>query len=61
MSVNPRHDQGDAERWRRLEAEARLIALTMADADRQRTMFLIAEGYKVLAQRAELRETAKND
>jgi hypothetical protein len=59
MSGDPTHDQRDGERWRRLEAEARLIALTMADADRQRVMLLIADGYKVLARRAELRETSE--
>jgi hypothetical protein len=57
MSGNPTHNQRDAERWRRLEAEARLIALTMADAERRRVMLLIADGYKLLARRAELRDT----
>ena len=59
MSADPTHDPDDAERWRRLEAEARLIALTMADAHRQRVMLLIADGYKVLARRAELRQTSE--
>jgi hypothetical protein len=57
MSANPSDIQRDAEHWRRLEAEARLIALSMADPDRQRVMLFIAEGYKLLAQRAELRDT----
>jgi hypothetical protein len=59
MSANRTHNQRNAERWHRLEAEARLIALTMADADRQRVMLLIADGYKLLARRAELRETSE--
>jgi hypothetical protein len=58
MSANPSDNQRDAEHWRRLEAEARLIALTMADTDRQRVMLFVAESYKLLAQRAELRDTA---
>jgi hypothetical protein len=57
MSAHPRNGQPDAERWRRLEAEARLIGLTMADPERQRVMLFIAEGYKLLAERAELRDT----
>ena len=58
MSVHATNTQSDAERWRRLEAEARLIALTMADPERQRVMLFIADGYKVLAHRAELRDTS---
>ena len=57
MSPESPDDQRDAQHWRRLEAEARLIALTMADPERKRVMLFIAEGYKLLAQRAELRET----
>jgi len=57
MSPESPDDQRDAQHWRRLEAEARLIALTMADSERKRVMLFIAEGYKLLAQRAELRET----
>jgi len=49
----------NAEHWRRLEADARLIALTMTDAERRRVMLFIAEGYKILAERAELRDTYK--
>jgi hypothetical protein len=58
MSPQLPDDQRDAQHWRRLEAEARLIALTMADPERKRVMLFIAEGYKLLAQRAELRETS---
>ena len=61
MSANPRDNQRDAGRWRRLEAEARLIALTMGDADRQRVMLFIAESYKLLAQRRSCARLPKND
>jgi hypothetical protein len=57
MSPDSPDEQRDAPHWRRLEAEARLIALTMADPERKRVMLFIAEGYKLLAQRAELRDT----
>ena len=57
MSAHPTNGRPDTERWRRLEAEARLIGLTMADPERQRVMLFIAEGYKLLAQRVELRDT----
>lgn len=45
----------DAKRWRRLEAEARVIALTMADLEAKRVMLTIADSYKRLAERAEVR------
>ncbi|MFZ0851272.1 MAG: hypothetical protein WAO08_18945 [Hyphomicrobiaceae bacterium] len=57
MSPDSTDAQRDAKHWRRLEAEARLIALTMTDPERQRVMYFIAEGYKLLAERAELRDT----
>jgi len=53
-------DERDAERWRRLEAEARTIAATMTDPEPRRIMFFIAEGYKLLADRAEARKTRKD-
>ena len=53
-------DERDAEHWRRLEAEARTIAATMTDPEPRRVMFFIAEGYKLLADRAELRKTQKD-
>jgi len=53
-------DERDAERWRRLEAEARTIAATMTDPEPKRIMFFIAEGYKLLADRAEARKTQKD-
>ena len=53
-------DERDAAYWRRLEAEARTIAVIMADPEPRRIMFFIAEGYKLLADRAELRKTQKD-
>lgn len=50
----------DAAYWRRLEADARTIATTMTDAEPRRIMFFIADGYKLLADRAELRKTQKD-
>lgn len=55
MSPNATH----AERWRKLEAEARTIASSMTDPEPRRIMLFIAEGYKLLAERAELRNTQK--
>jgi hypothetical protein len=52
-------DATDAERWRKLETEARVIASTMTDPEPKRIMLFIAEGYKLLAERAELRNTPK--
>jgi hypothetical protein len=59
MPADPTEAERDAEHWRRLEAEARLIALTMTDPERKRVMLFIAEGYKLLAERARLRNTEK--
>jgi len=50
-------DERDADRWRRLEAEARTIASKMTDPEPRRIMLFIAEGYKLLADRAEFRKT----
>ena len=49
----------DAEHWRKLEAEARTIARAMTDPEPRRVMLFIAEGYKLLAERAELRNSPK--
>jgi len=46
-----------AEHWRKLEAEARTIAAGMAAPEQKRIMLSIAEGYKLLAQRAEFPKT----
>jgi hypothetical protein len=53
-------DATDAERWRKLETEARAIASTMTGPEPKRIMLFIAEGYKLLAERAELRNTQKH-
>jgi plasmid stability protein len=50
----------DAEHWRRLEAQARTIAAGMTDAEPKRMMLFIAEGYKLLADRAEFRKTQQH-
>src|SRR5262245_27045175 len=47
--------QRDAQDWRRLEAEARIVASTMSDAKPKWIMLSIAEAYKRLADFAELR------
>ena len=59
MTPHSPNAQRDAEHWRRLEAESRLIGLTMSDPERKRVMLFIAEGYKLLAERAESRDTEK--
>ena len=50
---------GDADRWRRLEAEALTVATGMTDPEPKRIMHFIAAGYRLLAERAELRKTYK--
>jgi hypothetical protein len=47
----------DSEFWRKLEEEARAIAARMTDPKTRRIMLFIAEGYKLLANRAEARKT----
>lgn len=51
---------GDAERWRRLAAEAFAVAETMTDPKARRVMLFIADGYRRLAERAEARKDEKN-
>jgi hypothetical protein len=55
------HDEaaGDVGRWRRLEAEALTIAAGMTDPEPRRIMHSIAEAYRRLAERAELRKIGK--
>jgi hypothetical protein len=48
----PEHD---AKRWRRLEAEARIIAFTMGNLESKRVTHFVADGYRRLAERAEER------
>jgi hypothetical protein len=52
-------DVGNAERWRTLEAEALTVAASMTDLEPRRIMRSIAEAYRRLAERAELRKTYK--
>ena len=49
----------DTEHWRGLEAEALALAVGMSDPKTRRVMHFIAAGYRRLAERAELRKTAK--
>ena len=49
----------DPENWRRLEGEALSIAASMTDPEPRRIMHAVAEAYRRLAERAELRK-AKN-
>jgi hypothetical protein len=60
FSRMPADDERDTEHWRRLEAEARTIAASMTNPEARRTLFFIAEGYKLLADRAEFRKTQKD-
>jgi hypothetical protein len=48
---------GNPSRWRRLEAEALTLAAGMKDPEPRRIMHAIAEAYRRLAERAELRNT----
>ena len=57
MSADATEPKRDAEYWRQLEAEARSLASKMTDPEPRRIMLFIAEGYKLLAERAELRNT----
>ena len=59
MSSDESETKRDAEYWRQLEAEARTAASTMTDPENKRIMLFIAEGYKLLADRAELRDSRK--
>lgn len=46
--------------WRKLEEEARAVATRVTDPQPRRGMLLIAECYKLLADRAELRNSHKD-
>ena len=59
MSAGATDAKRDAKYWRTLEAEARTIASAMNDPEPKRIMLFIAEGYKLLAERAELRNNQK--
>lgn len=49
-------DQRSPQYWRMLEAEASILATKMTDPEPKRIMLSIAEAYKRLAVRAELRD-----
>ena len=48
MSTHFLGDERKAKRWRRREAQARVIALSMADLENKRGLLSVAEGYKRL-------------
>ena len=50
----------DGQFWRRLEEEARAVAADMTDPQPRRRMLLIAECYKFLTDRAEIRKSRKD-
>lgn len=56
---NPERDAAQAARWagkwRDLAEEALVVAETMSDPEARRQMLLIAEAYKLLAERAKQR------
>jgi hypothetical protein len=54
-------DADVAERWRTLAAEARRTADELTDPEAKRIMLSIAEGYEVLARRAEARKKDHKD
>jgi hypothetical protein len=55
MSAGSNDAEKDAARWRQLEMEARTLASEMTDPEPKRIMLFIAEGYKILRERAEFR------
>jgi len=60
VSAGSPDSERDAQFWRRLETEARTIAASMTDPEPRRIMLFIAEGYKLLADRSELRKTQRD-
>jgi hypothetical protein len=56
MPAGSADTQNSAQHWRMLEAEARILASAMTDPAPKRVMLSIAEAYKRLAVRAELRD-----
>ena len=51
---------GDAERWRRLEAEALTVAASVTDLEPRRVMHSIAEAYRRLAERQSCAKLTSN-
>ena len=56
MSADAEQDAAQAARWRELEREALDLASAMADPEAKRNMLFIAENYKLLAERVEMRK-----
>ena len=54
-------DADVAERWRTLAAEARATAEELRDLEAKRLMLSIADGYEVLARRADTRKKDQTD
>jgi hypothetical protein len=61
LSENAEQDIAQAARWRELERETLEVASVMADREAQRYMLFISEGYRLLAERAESRETVAQE
>jgi hypothetical protein len=59
MSAESNDAENAVARWRALEAGARALASGMSDPEPRRIMLFIAEGYKLLRERAEFRITQK--
>ena len=59
MSADSNDAEEDAVRWREREMEARTLASWMTDPEPKRIMLFIAEGYKLLRERAEFRASQK--
>ena len=59
MSADCNDAEEDAARWREREMEARTLASRMTDPEPKRIMLFIAEGYKLLRERAEFRASQK--
>jgi hypothetical protein len=59
-SLNPDSTERDPEFWRKLEEEAQAIAGGMKEPEHGRRMLFVAECYRFLADRAEIRKFHKN-
>jgi len=59
MSTDDPDAEHNAERWRKLRAEALTIANTMNDPERKRLMLYFVDAYGRLAERVELSQSPK--
>jgi hypothetical protein len=59
MLADSNDAEQDAVRWRERELDARTLANRMTDPEPKRIMLFIAEGYKLLRERAEFRASQK--